>query len=310
MESFRLRELRAFVATRRYVAGRAELLAHGFRKSTIGSWVRRGRLVTVIHGVYSYGRDIETPGAAWQAALIAAGPNSVLAGRSACELWGMVRQRSGIPRLIEVIRQAGDPATLKGLSAAMRNTRIKVARRELRPDEIRRKAELALTSPARSLIDFAASATPVEVKFAFLEGCRLGLLNQGDITYCYHRLVRRRGATSLRPLLALWVPELKRIRSVLEGIFLLAWIEAGHTAPRVNVRVEGYEVDFYWPGQRVVLELDGAAFHSDSVSRRRDAKKDQDLEAQGILVVRVTYREMRDHPERVVARIEATLAGR
>ena len=67
-------------------------------------------------------------------------------------------------------------------------------------------------------------------------------------------------------------------------------------------------MDFYWPTQGVVLELDGAAYHSDPVARRLDAKKVRDLEARGLRVIRVSYREMRDHPERVIARVEAILA--
>lgn len=298
------------MAMRRYVASRAELITRGFRPTRIRSWLRRGRLVQVIRGVYSYGRDIETPEGAWLAAVAAAGPKSVLAGRTACEIWGLVARKSGIPRLIEVIRPYGEQTTLQGLSPAMRNTQIRVASRALTRSEVRRKAGFVVTSPARSLVDFAVRATATELRFAFLEACRLGLFNRHDVDYCFKRIAGRRGATRLRPLLSLWVPELGRIRSVLEGLFLLAWVEAGHAVPRVNEKVHGYEVDFYWPAQGVVLELDGAAYHSDPVSRSLDAKKVRDLEARGLRVVRVSYREMKDHPERVIARIEAILAER
>ena len=215
------------MAPRRFVAGRAELIAQGFRPTRIRSWLRVGRLVPVIRGVYSYGRDVETPEGAWRAALAAAGPKSVLTGRSACELWGLVARRSRIPRLIEVIRPYGEQALLRGLSPAMRNTGIRIASRALTRSEVRQKAGLALTSPARSLIDLAVHATATEVRFAFLEACRLGLFNRRDVDYCFKRISGRRGATKLRPLLSLWVPELGRTRSVLEGLFLLAWVEPG-----------------------------------------------------------------------------------
>jgi len=32
--------------------------------------------------------------------------------------------------------------------------------------------------------------------------------------------------------------------------------------PQVNVRLHGYEVDFHWRAQRVVVEIDGFRFHS------------------------------------------------
>jgi len=85
-----LRSLYRFMAPRRFVAARAELVDAGFSPSRIDCWLRSGRLVKVARGVYSYGRDVENREAAWRAALAAVGPGSVLAGRSACEAWEMV----------------------------------------------------------------------------------------------------------------------------------------------------------------------------------------------------------------------------
>lgn len=273
----------------------------------IRSWLRRGRLITVLRGVYSYGRDIETREAAWRAAIVAAGEGAVLAGRSACEMWGMVEIRSRIPKLIEVIRPNGDPARLRGLSPAMKGTSIRIARRVLWRSELRRKAGFLVTSPARSLIDFAVEATETEVLFAFLEACRLRLFGRSDVDYCYQRIVGRRGASKLRPLLALWVPELNRIRSVLEGLFLLAWVATRNVMPLVNVKVHGFEVDFYWPAFGIVVEVDGNAFHSDPIARGRDLKKMQALEAQGLRVIRFTYKEIWENPKLVVQRVMALI---
>ena len=300
-------ELRRFMATRWYVAGRAELLAAGFAATRIRSWIRQGRLIGVLHGVYAYGRDIDTTEGAWRAALVAAGPGAVLAGRSACEAWGIIKRRDPFPRLIEVARRSGNSVSFRGLSPAMRRVTIKVTRRDFEPGEVRRKDGFALTSPVRSLIDFAADATSVEVKFAFLEACRLRLFGRRDVEYCFKRIAGRRGATKLYPLLVLWVPELARIRSVLEGLFLLAWVESGRAVPKVNWKVHGFEVDFYWPEHGVVLEVDGKAFHSDPLARRRDDARTRALEARGLRVIRVSYREMMDDPAGVVARVAAML---
>jgi very-short-patch-repair endonuclease len=305
-----LEKLRLFMATQWYVAGRAELVARGFSLTMIRSWLRTGRLIAVIRGVYSYGRDIETPEAAWKASLIAAGQDAVLAGRSACELWGLVRPTGGIPRLIEVIRPGGCPISLNGISPAMRRTRIRIFRRELDGKEIRRKAGIRVTSPARALIDFAAFAPATQVKFAFLEACRLKLFGRRDVDYCFRKIAGRRGAGKLRPLLASWVPELSRTRSVLEGLFLLEWVGTRLEMPKVNVRIHGFEVDFYWPALGIVVELDGAAFHSDFIARQRDEVKTKALQAQGLIVIRISFREMMDDPAQAIRRVAAALAGR
>src|SRR5699024_7826144 len=108
---------------------------------------------------------------------------------------------------------------------------------------------------------------------------------------------------TLRPYLGLWVPELRRIRSVFEGWFLLVWIERGYPMPEVNVRVFGYEVDFYWPEQRSLLELDGAAFHSDPARQALDREKQLHLEANGLDVRRLGYKAFEADPTGEVDRV-------
>jgi len=159
----------------------------------------------------------------------------------------------------------------------------------------------------RSLIDFAAEADATAVRFAFLEACRLRLFARRDVEYCFRRIEGRRGATRLRPLLALWIPELLRIRSVLEGLFLLAWVALDPRVPLVNVKVCGYEVDCYWPEQGLVVELDGGAFHSDPLARARDAAKDRVLRDAGLRVRRFDYDTVRDAPEPVVHEVKRVL---
>lgn len=304
-----LDELQSYLAAQGHIAGRRELLARGFPASRVRSWVRQGRLIPVLHGVYSFGRDIETPEAAYRAATVVAGEGAVLAGRSACEAWEVVQRRETIPRSIEVIR-AGKPLTFRGSSTALRQTQVRVLGRDLEPSEVRERYGLRLTNPVRSLIDFSVDATETQLKFAFLEACRLRLLGRPDVTYCYRRIEGRRGAAKLRPLLSGWVPELNRIKSVLEGMFWLDWADTGLVKPEVNVRIHGFEVDFFWRAQGVALETDGEAYHSDPLSRRRDAFKARHLESQGIVVLRATYREIRDTPQEVIRRVARELAKR
>jgi very-short-patch-repair endonuclease len=70
------------------------------------------------------------------------------------------------------------------------------------------------------------------------------------------------------------------------------------------------EVDFLWPAQRLVVEVDGFRFHSSRATFERDRERDAVLAASGYTVVRVTWRQLVDEPEAVVARIAAALAVR
>ncbi len=299
-----LDELRKYMAPRDSVAGRVELLQQGFDQSRIAGWLRSGRLVQVLNGVYSLGRDIDTRRAAMRAALVAAGNGSVITGRSACEEWGMVAAPSGqIPSLIQVAVTKGRRRTLHGTSPALRNTRIQIVRRNFEPGEFRAQTNLRLVAPPLALIDFAAAASERDVRFAFLEACRLRHFGRSDVDYCHRRLVGRRGAVKVRPLLALWVPELGRIRSVLEGRFLLDWLPQKLPMPMVNVKVHGWEVDFSWPDVGLIVELDGGAFHAGPISRARDQAKTSSLESRGLTVQRITWAEYDAKPEAFIASI-------
>lgn len=299
-------QLRQFMASRRYVSGRAELIQQGFTPSMTKNWLRSGRLIVVFHGVYTYGRDIETRDAAWRAALVAAGPGSFLIGRSACEAWGVIQTQQKIPGTVEVGSGHRKSIVHTGLSPALQGCRVKVASRSPEPGDIRMRNGLKVTRVALALVDLAVNASASDVRFAFLEACRLGLFNHRDVAFCFRRVAGRRGAKKLRPLLAMWVPELARIKSVLEGLFLLAWVERRLEMPQVNVRVCGFEVDDYWPKHRLIVELDGAAFHSDPMSKAQDRKKERILRAAGFKVLRFGYDSVLNAPDLVIKRVTDT----
>lgn len=287
----KIEELKRFTARTSFVASRTDLLNSGFTGTEIHSWLISGRLSQLFRGVYSYGRDIETREAALRAAILVAGTGSVLTGLSACEIWGMVQPRGKIPSLIEVATNTGNTRIHTGKSPALSRTIVSVAQRQYGSEETRIVNGLELLRPALALMDFAVNAQERRVRFAFLEGCRLGHFDQREVIVCNRHLRGRRGARRVRPMLRLWVPELRRIKSVFEGDVLLDLVERRHPLPQVNVKVHGREVDLYFPKQRYALELDGGAFHSDPAQKRLDAEKQCYLEARGETVRRVTYKE-------------------
>ncbi|MBN8870364.1 MAG: DUF559 domain-containing protein [Solirubrobacterales bacterium] len=282
----------------------------GFSRSRIDCWLRNGRLIKVVRGVYSYGRDVETREAVWRASLVAAGPGSILTGRSACEAWGIIQARDTVPAQVEVATTTGCTRTLHGASPALRRIRINIRKRQFDRSDVRQKGGVELASPVLALIEFAAEASERGVRFAFLEACRLNLFNRRDVRDCHDRLEGRRGAGKLKPLLALWVPQLGRIRSVLEGRILLGLIECRLPLPEVNVKVGGYEVDFFWQKYGVVLEADGETYHSDPPQRAIDAAKQRDLEQRGLEVMRVTSRQFDRNSDAVLDEVAHKLRSR
>lgn len=302
-----LRDLYRYMAARDFVASRAELLERGFGRHRLTSWRKSGRLIKNFRGIYSYGRDIQTRREALRASLLVAGSEAVLTGRVALETWGAVKPQSEIPRLIEVATTVDRAGHHSGDSPALRNTTVRVLRRNFEVEDVRRRDGLAVLRATLALIDFAATASETEVRFAFLELCRLRLFNRQELELCVRRATGKRGVAKLKPLFGLWVPELQRIRSVLEGLFVLAWVERGLKMPEVNEKIFGREVDMLWREEKVIVELDGEAFHSDPVARSRDLEKQRFLESKGFRVIRVTWKEFMADPAGAIERIAREL---
>ena len=155
---------------------------------------------------------------------------------------------------------------------------------------------LRVTTPTRTLTDLAARLTAHELERAINEALVQRLATPAELAAALP-------SRSSRALLA--EPDLTR--SEAEQRLLELVRRAGLPRPRTNARVSAYEVDFVWPGQRLVVEVDGYAFHSTRAAFERDRARDADLTAAGYRVVRVTWRQIVDQPEAVVARLAAAL---
>ena len=97
-------------------------------------------------------------------------------------------------------------------------------------------------------------------------------------------------------------------RSEAERRMLALIRAAGLPRPLVNTRLGPYEVDLHWPAERLVVEVDGYAFHSSRAAFERDRLRDADLQARGHRVLRITFRRIDEAPHAVVARLAAALA--
>ncbi|MEK6271186.1 MAG: DUF559 domain-containing protein [Actinomycetota bacterium] len=84
---------------------------------------------------------------------------------------------------------------------------------------------------------------------------------------------------------------------------------AGLPAPELNVRLGRFEVDFLWREARLIVEVDGYAFHGGRAAFERDRRRDAELQAEGLRVMRVTWRQLVGEPDAVVARLTRALRG-
>jgi very-short-patch-repair endonuclease len=97
-----------------------------------------------------------------------------------------------------------------------------------------------------------------------------------------------------------------RTRSVAEERFLELVRQTDVPDPESDVRIGRYTVDFVWPDQRVVVEIDGFTYHS-SPGLAADHRRNSDLDAAGFPVLRFTWRKIQKEPMEVGGRVCRTI---
>jgi very-short-patch-repair endonuclease len=83
--------------------------------------------------------------------------------------------------------------------------------------------------------------------------------------------------------------------------------DAGLTGWRCGYRVDRYELDLAFPAERIAIEVDGWAWHSDVERFRHDRRRQNALVLAGWIVLRFTWHDLTGRPEAVVAEIRLAL---
>lgn len=276
------------------VVARAQLLAAGIAGDAVDRRIRRGRLRPVHRGVYLVG-PVVLPRAREMAAALACGRSAAVSHCSATVLWQLLTDRNRPPRVEIMDRRL--PHRRPGIRTRCVRT--------LRADEITTLDGIPITTPARTLFDLAGVVGPRELERALAEALAKRLTTLAGLERVVARHPRGPGRAILRQLLQDGHPALTR--SEAEERFLALIRQAGLPAPETNVLVEGLEVDFLWPAERLVVEVDGYAFHSSPDAFKNDRRRDTVLVAAGFRVTRLTWQQITEEPMPIVARLAQAL---
>lgn len=276
------------------VVGR-QLAALGLGRGAISHRVRRGLLQPLHRGIYLWAAGSATFAARARAAALAAGPaGGVLSRRTAAALWELGVEPGA---LIDVTR-GGRAARIAGVRSH------RAARLDRR--DVRVVRGMAITSPERTLLDLAGELTARDLDAAVERAQLRRLVTASSLRAAIRRAPRHAGRGVLREL----VEGRAFTRSQAERDLLALLRAARLPAPRLNVRVAGFEVDVLWPAQRVVLEFDSYAFHATRAAFERDRGRDAALLRAGFVVTRTTWRELQHDSHALVARVAELLATR
>jgi very-short-patch-repair endonuclease len=165
---------------------------------------------------------------------------------------------------------------------------------------------IPITSVARTLLDLSAVVSTPELLNAIDRAERLGLFVLTAVVDVLQRANGRRGARALRRAVAAYRPSTQK--SDLERRFRNL-IETAPDLPNPFFNAAGqgeqgtYEVDAFWPDEKLAVQVDGFEFHRTRRDRERDAASDADLELAGSRVLRLTWDDVTVHAERTLRRL-------
>lgn len=292
-----------FSAAQHGVVTRAQLLSAGLTPRMVQSRLRSRRLRPLHRGVYLPGHlrgALEPMLAREMAAVLACGPGAVVSHRSAAWLW-------------EIMARPAD-----ALSSVVDVTVPHLVRRQRPGIEVRRSGDLTagettmfdgipVTTPGRTLRDLSTVVGRRELNRAAARAERRGFIADDELTSLISRHRGRRGAPLLRAAMAEdGGPTFTR--SEAEERFLDLVRSGGLPLPETNIVVRDYEVDFFWRAERIAVEVDGFEFHASRRSFENDRRRDTDLAAHGIHVIRITWRQLVDEPGTILVSLARALA--
>lgn len=281
----------AHLAARQHgIVTRRQLHEAGFAEEKVDRRVAAGVFHSLHRGIYLLGtlRDrLEPEWARVMAALLACGADAVVSHASAGWLWQLVRRPNRpVPVSITV-----PEATRRQRPGILIHRSVDLTRAE-----ITRIEGIPVTRPGRTLRDLSTVLTVKDLNRAAARAERKGLIDSTDFPELVATHAGRPGAPVLRAAL-LGDGGAVLTRSEAEERLLALVLEHGLPRPEVNVRVVGLEVDFYWPDQKLVVESDGFGYHSSRGSFENDHQRDLKLEARGVTVLRVTWRQLVEDPK-------------
>lgn len=253
-----------------------------------------GQLFPIFRGVYAWGREELTPEGWWMAGVLACGEGAALSHESAASHYGILRTKLLRPVHVSV------PAV------GRRHERTGLVLHRRQAFEVARHRGIPITTPEFTIVDLTQTKSRDEIEGMINEADIRRLTNPEKLRAALDEMGAIPGKKRLRHILD--VRTFRFTRSGLERAFIPIALRAGLPRPLTNQVVEGYEVDFYWPELKLVVEADGLTYHRTPAQQARDLEREQALEAAGLTVRRVSHGQIRWEPERIEA-VLRKLAG-
>lgn len=285
----RRREALTNLATRQHgVVSLRQLEGLGYSRGAVSRRCRDGSLRRMFPRVYRVGGSPITPELRAVAALLWAG-DAVASHETAAGLWGMSRPAQEL-----------HVTAPRRLTSPPRGIHVHAAR--LTPRDRGTLRGVAVTSPARTLLDLAAHHDPDQLSSLVERSVLDGLVTPGRLHDVVQRHPGRRGCRRLREVVEATGSSAleRRVEAILR--------DARFPPHERELEVGRFRLDFAWPAARVAIEADGRRWHSSAEDFARDRAKHNLLVAEGWRILRVTWDDL-DRPAAVEEAARRLLRG-
>lgn len=277
-------EISLFAARQWGVVHRRQLRSVGLSDKAIRHRVATARLHPRWPGVFAVGRSELAMEGEWMGAVLTCGTAAALSHLSAAMLWGFWQIR---PTQIEV--------SVSGRRRYRRDGILVHRPARLPRKDTTTRQRIPVTTPVRTLIDLAAQLDRERLEQVVNEAIRLGLTSTRELERSLRAHAGQSGVEPMRRLLEGFT----LTRSHLERLFLPIAKRAGLPKPLTQQWVNGFQVDFYWPDLKLVVETDGGAFHRTPSQQTQDRRRDLAHYKAGLQPLRFTHVQIAYHPGEV-----------
>ena len=274
---------------------RAQALDAGVSPSQIGRRLRCGAWERLTPTVYALASAPPTTQRLEWAAALAGGDGAALGFCSAARRWRLPAPSCERVHLI-VVRQR-HPRVPRG---------VVIHRLVLSPEDVVLIEGIRTTSRVRSVED-CLREFGADVAATLLDrSLQQGWVSLEQLSGRAHEARGRAGNRQLRRLLAAADPAAaaaseRLLHRLLHAAGIEGWVPGYRLA-------SGHELDVAFPCVRAAIEVDGWAWHSDSIRFQRDRDKQNALMRAGWVVLRFTWHDLVERPDYVVVTVRAALA--
>jgi Transcriptional regulator, AbiEi antitoxin len=296
-------ECSVLIMVQRGVIGRDQAIKAGLSSASIGTLLRTGRWQRLHRGVYATFTGPPGQEALRWAALIRAGPGSVLSHVTAADLFGF-----GLPPGQETPIHVTVPwDTRLGQISGVVVHRARQAQRRRQPYMLPPRTRLEAT-----VLDLADGAATVEDAFGWI--CRAMGKRLTDADRLRTEVGRRDNVRWRRAMLDALDDVEQGVRSNLEFRYVRG-VERPHGLPKAQRQVQVvrsgrvHYLDNLYGAYSVGVELDGLVAHPPG-ERWRDFRRDNSGAADGIITLRYGWSDVTGRPCAVADQVGAVLGRR